>query len=132
MDFRVSNVSTYEAPTEFTALAAATAAGEAAGRLDPRGTVYVGGLELTSGGNFTQALKDNLKEHSLYKNIVKDAIQTYVVQTVGWFGLNILLYGGTMLYDGFGTERKKRTAELPADYFGGVKRTLDESQVNRF
>ena len=39
-----------------------------------RGSVIVNGLSLKSGGNFTQALKDNLKEQSLYKNIVKDVI----------------------------------------------------------
>ena len=39
-----------------------------------RGSVIVNGLALKSGGNFTQALKDNLKEQSLYKNIVKDVI----------------------------------------------------------
>ena len=48
-----------------------------------RGTVIVNGIQLTDGGNFTQAVRDNLKEHQLYKNIVKDFIT---------FGIKVKLF----------------------------------------
>jgi len=71
-----------------------------------RGTVIVNGITLTNGGNFTQALKDNLKEQSLYKNIVKDVI-TFGIKFGGWTSLSMLLYGGNI----FGLKRKRRDAE---------------------
>jgi len=61
-----------------------------------RGTVIVNGIQLKDGGNFTQALKDNLKEHSLYKNIVKDII-TFGIKFGGWTTLSMALYGGNIL-----------------------------------
>ena len=126
----VTNASTWNPPEEFKALYEAheLGSGDEIGRLDGRGTVYFSGIELENGGNFSQALRDNLKEQNLYKNIVKDFIETYALKTVGWFGLNVLLYGGTMFYDGFGL-RKKRDLTQPQDYFGGVNQALEESQV---
>ena len=100
--------------------------GEDVGRLDGRGTVYFYNYQLESGGNFTQALKDNLKEQKLYNNIVKDFIEAYAIKSLGWLGLNLMLYGGTMFYDGF---RRKRDTNQLRDYLGGVSRALDNSQV---
>ena len=97
--------------------------------MDQRGTVYVSGIELENGGNFTQGLRDNLKEQALYNNIVKDFIEAYAIKTVGWLGLNVILYGGTMFYDGFGLRRKRDTT-VQNDYFGGVNRALETSQVS--
>ena len=129
--FSVTNISTWDPPEEFKALYLAheLRTGNDAGRLDERGIIYVNGLELTNGGNFTQAIKDNLKEQKFYENIVKDFIEAYALKTVGWFGLNVILYGGSMFYDGFGT-RKKRDLGDKEDYFGGVNRALESSQVN--
>merc|ERR1712083_58335 len=126
----VTNISTWDPPEEFKALYLAHELRNAddAGRLDERGIIYVNGLELTNGGNFTQALKDNIKEQKFYENIVKDFIEAYAIKTVGWLGLNVILYGGSMFWDGFGT-RKKRDTSIQNDYFGGVNRALESSQT---
>ena len=129
--YSATNISTWSPPEEFKALYLAheLRTGNDVGRLDERGTVYVSGFELTTGGNFTQALKDNIKEQKFYENIVKDFIEAYAIKTVGWLGLNVLLYGGSMFYDGFGA-RKKRDTNVQDDYFGGVNRALESSQVH--
>ena len=126
----VTNTSTWSPPEEFKALYLAHELrnGDDIGRLDERGIIYFNGVELTTGGNFTQALKDNIKEQKLYTNIVKDFIEAYAIKAVGWLGLNVILYGGTMFYDGFGF-RRKRDADGQKDYFGGVNRALQSSQV---
>merc|ERR1712156_899839 len=125
----VTNTSTWNPPEEFKALYAAHELrnGEDVGRLDGRGTVYFYNYELQSGGNFTQALKDNLKEQKLYNNIVKDFIEAYAIKSLCWLGLNLMLYGGTMFYDGF--RRKRRDTNQLRDYLGGVSRALDNSQT---
>jgi len=126
----ITNTSTWSPPEEFKALYLAHELrnGDDIGRLDERGILYFNGVELTTGGNFTQALKDNIKEQTLYKNIVKDFIEAYAIKTVGWLGLNVILYGGTMFYDGFGF-RRKRDTDSQKDYFGGVNRALESSQT---
>ena len=128
--FSVTNISSWNPPEEFKALYLAHELKntENAARLDERGIVYVSGIELTTGGNFSQAIRDNLKEQALYNNIVKDFIEAYALKTVGWLGLNVILYGGTMFYDGFGLRRKRDTT-LRRDYFGGVNRALETSEV---
>ena len=94
-----------------------------------RGTVIVNGITLKNGGNFTQAVKDNLKEQSLYKNIVKDVItfgikvctteaeydrqKSEKFQFGGWTSLSMLLYGGNIFTNGLG--RKRRDADHSAD-----------------
>ena len=53
------------------------------------------GLELASGGTFTEALTETLKESAMYKNVVKESL-TFGFKLGGWALLNFVLYQGAI------------------------------------
>jgi len=60
-----------------------------------RGDTNVLGLELASGGTFTEALTETLKESAMYKNVVKESL-TFGFKLGGWALLNFVLYQGAI------------------------------------
>lgn len=60
-----------------------------------RGDSNVFGLELDSGGTFSEAFTETLKESAMYKNVVKETL-TFGLKLGGWTLLNFLLYQGAI------------------------------------
>lgn len=91
-----------------------------------RGITSFLGIKLEEGGSLREAMSKNLSENSLYKNVAKDFVETFLFKAVGWAVISMLIYGNNIL-----SARRKRRSSGDLDNSGNFFLSNMQHQLER-
>lgn len=90
------------------------------------------GLKLQEGGSIKKAMSKNLSELSLYKNVAKDFVETFLIKVTGWAVISAFIYGKNIL----SAKRKRRSTTesnlTSSNYLSEIQTQIERSIATDF